>query len=425
MHRLLILLIAAIAPPASSSNAVTIAVTPQISMLDRRVAIAVHAPPGNRVSLHLQTERFGMVFESDATVVTQPSGTFALDDMGLFWSALATHPAARGAQFSRSSDLDPRPYTISARAGGSEQSSTLVRTALDPTTLRTVVDHGSFVATLFSGKDGVCRPGAIVLGGSEGGVPEEQAAVIASHGFTTLALAYFGAAGLPKFLENIPIETVSRAIVFMRANAAVCRNRRLAIVGGSKGAELALVAASTFRDIGVVVAMKPSSVVFSGLGPATAASSWSYRGKPLPFANGTVPQAVYDRISADRKKHRQVAYTPMYLAQLQNNTDEAAIIPVEKISGPVLLVAGGSDELWPSLQMANAIMRRLKSAKRSYEDRLLSYSDAGHSIGIPFGFAKAELAHGELALGGTPEGNERASEDAWPKIMQFLKANAF
>jgi dienelactone hydrolase len=302
----------------------------------------------------------------------------------------------------------------------------LERTALAPDIARKVVDDGLFVATLFSSKSRGCQAGVIVLGGSDGGVPEEEAAVLAAHGFTTLALAYFAAPGLPRSLVNVPIESVERGIAFMKSNAAVCKNRRLGVLGASKGAELALVAATKFNDIRAVVAASPSSVIFGGIGPAPAGtidSSWSYAGKPLPFANGVVPKAVSEQIDAERRAGRPVSYQPEYAAQLQNNTDPAAVITVEQISGPVLLIAGGADELWPSLPMATQIMQRLNERHHPYLDQLLDYPAAGHPIGIPYEFAKAELAHSPLALGGTAEANERASEDSWPKVVRFLGSN--
>src|SRR5262249_12675574 len=154
---------------------------------------------------------------------------------------------------------------------------------------RTVVDDGTFVASLFSAKSGRCRPGIVVLGGSDGGVPEEEAAVLASHGFATLALAYFGAPGLEKTLINIPIERVSQGIAYLHESAAVCPKAKIGILGSSKGAELALVAASRFSTVGAVVAIAPSSVVFGGIGKTESGatgSSWSFGGKPLPFADG-------------------------------------------------------------------------------------------------------------------------------------------
>ena len=100
------------------------------------------------------------------------------------------------------------------------------------------------------------------------------------------------------------------------------------------------------------------------------------------------PSAVQQEISAKEAAHQKAAYVDDYLARLQNNTDPAAIIPVERIAAPILLVAGDADRLWPSAIMAQQIMQRRQSMSSRFADRLLIYSGARHLIGIPYGFAK-------------------------------------
>src|SRR5258708_18671618 len=68
--------------------------------------------------------------------------------------------------------------------------------------------HGVLVLPSSAGK----HPGVLVLGGSEGGVPRQRAAWLASHGFAALALAYFNYEDLPPRLEAIPLEYFGRAI---------------------------------------------------------------------------------------------------------------------------------------------------------------------------------------------------------------------
>jgi hypothetical protein len=75
------------------------------------------------------------------------------------------------------------------------------------------------------------HPAVIVLGGSEGGLPVRSAApLLASHGYATLALAYFGLPGLSCGLINIPLEYFGRAIAHVRA-AIAPRNDFVAVHG--------------------------------------------------------------------------------------------------------------------------------------------------------------------------------------------------
>jgi dienelactone hydrolase len=400
-----------------------IIVQPEESLLDAPIAIHADLRPGTRVTVTLSTHRYGMPFAASASAIVPSDGHLSVG-MDLFWQLMPQGPPTRDIEFRRDIDLAPRSYSVEVSNGThAPLLANLVRRAVNSDVVRTVVDNGPFVATLFSSKNTRCRPGVIVLGGSEGGISEQEAAVIASHGFTALALAYFGLPNLPRSLVNVPLETIERGLSFMKTNAAVCHNRPIGVVGHSKGAELALVAAARFHDVGAVVAFSPSSVVFSGLGdapPGIADSSWSYDGRPLPYANGVVPKAIEDRIAQLEHARQHVSYAPEYLAQLQNNTESQAIIPVETIAGPVLLIAGGADELWPSLVMSRRIMQRLRDHRHPYADTLLGYPAAGHPINIPYQFAKAELKHAFLLLGGSAESNERASEDSWPRVMQFL-----
>jgi len=420
-----------------SAVALGISVSPATSMADRPISIRVSASPGERVRVRLMTQRYGMTFASSATFIAPKSGAIDLaqqapisgsysgsDGMGLFWSAVPGSDAPKPYEFRRDIDLDARHFTLVATDGSQSATASGTRLTLSPDDNRRVVDSGSLVATLFASKTKTCEPGVIVLGGSEGGVPEEEAAVLAAHGFTTLALAYFGAPELPQMLTDIPIESVQRAAVFMQARHEVCRDRRIALIGSSKGAELALLAASKFDVFGAVVAVSPASIVFGGIGTSATdpnPSSWSYRGKALPFANGKVPDNVVAAEQRQRKTHEKVSYRDDYLAQLQNNTEPSAPIPVEQIGAPVLVVAGGADQLWPSEFMARQIAARLKLHKHSYPDELLVCSAAGHQIGTPYQFPIAELAYAGLALGGSGLANERADETSWPKILAFLR----
>jgi dienelactone hydrolase len=443
-HRLRVFLLSAslcavaVAVAARPGRALELSVIPRISMVDRPVEIAVRAAPSSLVRMRFVTQRFGLTFSSDAVFQVPASGVLRLsrsaplsgsyqgtNAMGLFWSAVPTSEAPKPFNAGRDSDLAARPFRIVASSGSQAASASGQRIVVADDVERRVVDSGDFVATMFVHTASGCQPGVVVLGGSEGGVPEEQAAVLASHGLTTMALAYFGAPGLSKSLTDIPIELVQRAIDFMQKQSTVC-DRGVALIGGSKGAELALLAASVFNNVRAVVALKPASVVFYGLfgDTTTLQSSWSYRGQPVPFANGSVSSAIQRELSLQQSSHRRPTYVDDYRARLQNNTDPAAIIKVERIMAPILLVAGSADRLWPSEYMAKQILQRRGSMSEHFADQILLYADAGHLIGMPFVLAKAELAHSSLDVGGSPEADEMASEKSWPVIVEFLQ-NAY
>ena len=82
---------------------------------------------------------------------------------------------------------------------------------------------------------------------------------------------------------------------------------------------------------------------------------------------------------------RPVAYAPFYRSQLRDmRAVERATISVEKIRGPVQLVSGLDDQMWPSSDLADIALRRLETHRRPFPFRHLKYPDAGHMILVPY-----------------------------------------
>src|ERR1051326_4096570 len=87
--------------------------------------------------------------------------------------------------------------------------------------VRTEVRHDGLVGVLFhpepASDSTATLPGILVLGGSEGGLHEIDAAFLAERGYAALALAYYGLPGLPDVLKNIPLEYFATALDYLRA----------------------------------------------------------------------------------------------------------------------------------------------------------------------------------------------------------------
>ena len=154
------------------------------------------------------------------------------------------------------------------------------------------------------------------------------------------------------------------------------KDKRIVVWGGSKGAELALLLASKFDQINGVISMTPSSVAWAGLGPNTwsgnQVSSWTYRGEQIPF----VPYVPFDFRTIVDNQFLEV-YT---LSLKQTDLVEAATIKVENINGPILLISGKEDLMWPTFQMGETIIKRLKDKSFPHWFRHFSYEDTGHSV---------------------------------------------
>ena len=263
-------------------------------------------------------------------------------------------------------------------------------------------------------------PAVLALGGSDGGTPDYFLNLLVPEGFACLALQYWGTSETQRALADIPLERIEHGLHWLAGRAGVTTaDGRLGVVGASRGGELALLSASTFpRLVGPVVAYTPSSVVWEGLDfaqPGTAHSTWTFEGKPLPCVK--FPQDVMAASSP-----RGFSMLPICERGLDNQpaVDRAAI-PVERATGPLLLVSGGDDRVWSAGRMSEMVVDRMKRHGRASDVRHLHYPDAGHML-----FTYTLPADGlappiPMDLGGTPEADAAAHQDAWPQVISHLR----
>ena len=263
-------------------------------------------------------------------------------------------------------------------------------------------------------------PGVLALGGSDGGIPEYFLRLLVPEGFACLALAYFATPDTQRALIEVPLERVERGLRWMRAQPAVAaRGGRLAVVGASKGGELALLVAATFPDlVGPVVVYTPSAVVWAGidfsLSSGAMQSSWSVGGRPLPFV--PYPAGIGPSMGP-----RGMSVRPIYDRGLDNSSavNEAAI-PIERATGPTLLISGGDDAVWPATRMCAMLTERMRAAGRDASVRHLSFPQAGHAL-FPGPSDQAAVPM-QLDFGGSDESAEAAHMTAWPEVIQHLRA---
>jgi dienelactone hydrolase len=262
------------------------------------------------------------------------------------------------------------------------------------------------------------HPGVVALSGSGGGVPLWWADLLAPHGIAVLAAAYFGVEPLSSALCEIPIETVAAAGEWMRRRSEV-QSVGIGLVGGSKGAELALLAAAAYPDLfGPVAAISPSCVAwfgvdFSGEVPnASARSSWTLGARPVPFVP-PVPGIGFERTE------RGLRSVGIYAAALeQTEAAAAAAIPVERAAGPLLLLSGGQDGACPSTVMARIIVDRMNAHGRSADVRHLDFPECGHVVVRPW--ASGQAPSMPFDNGGTAEALDAAHEVALPAVVRHL-----
>src|SRR4030095_5806017 len=187
------------------------------------------------------------------------------------------------------------------------------------------------VGTLFAPAGDDRRPAVLAVGGSGGGLSfaDTIAALLASHGYTSLALAYFRMEGLPETLDRIPLEYFERALAWLAHHPRVDAER-IAGLGGSRGGELVLLLGATFPSIRAVVAYVPSGLVH-GSYPSSGHSAWMLGGEEVPYLR-RMPQEVFDAAVQQAK----VADQPtdwLSIALAHEPSVGPATIRVERING--------------------------------------------------------------------------------------------
>jgi len=240
----------------------------------------------------------------------------------------------------------------------------------------TPVKGVNFDANFFTSKS-EGKYGVIVLTGSGGGKADDTARLIADMGYDVLSLSYFdrsGSALVPETLEMIPLEYFDAPKKWLMARNNT-RNDGVVIYGLSKGAELALVLASHDSEYKAVMALAPSHVVWQG-NPKNFAdimsspSSWSLNGRPLPF----VPYV-------SNAEKESMGFSNRHAASLTNRVAvEKALISVENIDAPILLMSGGNDTNWPASEMGTKICLTVYASNDNASCEHRIFEDGDHLL---------------------------------------------
>jgi pimeloyl-ACP methyl ester carboxylesterase len=289
---------------------------------------------------------------------------------------------------------------------------------------RRPVQKEGLVGTLFSPTaPGDSRPAVVILGGLDGGLQEGSAAALASEGFVALALGYFGPQPLPPELIEVPLEYFAEAIAWLKTQPSVAPNA-IGVIGLSKGGELALLLGATYpEDIKALVGYAPSAVAWRGVYSSLRSffgnpkPSWTLGGEPVPFVDISLRfSEVAGYLTGKFPSLREIFERSL--------DDEAAVtagsIAVEKIEGPVLLVSGTDDQVWPSTRFSEMVVERLKAHEHPFPYEHLRYEGAGHPTGLPYS-GPVNTRAGPMLLGGSLERNGFLNADSWPKVLDFLK----
>ena len=244
------------------------------------------------------------------------------------------------------------------------------------------------------------------------------AGVFKTQGLTTLALAYVLEEGLPKQFSRVPVDTLEAAAKRLHDMGY----EKVGLWGISKGAELALLAGSLLPGlVNAVIAVSPMNTVCQGFAKEKGisfvpGSCWSFHGKEIPYTAYQTQKFPLGEILRKSIRIKDVTMYDLYLPLVQNPNPEA-VIRVEKITGPILLISSKMDNMWPSEPAAKQIMKRLQENNFSYDYRHLSYDYGGHMF-VPMEFGQTKLFKGDR--GKNKEPGLKARLDSLEKTLEFV-----
>ena len=253
---------------------------------------------------------------------------------------------------------------------------------------------------------------------------ETRASLFASRGFITLALGGIppndsGSEMLPPYVE---LEYYEEAAEWLRKYPKVIPGG-IGLYGNCSGSWVALLLASFRSDaIKAVVAVSPL--------PYADVIPFKYRGK------------ISEVIHCDRSKilstedglvMRHAHAQPSVMEDNGSNFKFSAVTPCENISCPVLLIHGTNDMFMNAEYNVRLVYERMNKNGKGHLCSVLRYHGAGHIIEPPYipvcfsslvtAFLSGPFDNPNMVWGGELQANAHAQEDAWPKLLAFLRKN--
>jgi dipeptidyl aminopeptidase/acylaminoacyl peptidase len=260
----------------AKSAHVSLTATPSRALADTPVAVRAQGlAPHAAVTLRASWAGLGGT-RADSSLALRADGDGRLDLRGFdgdrfLWGM---HVTASEDQFALPQNKDSVVHLTLAERGQVVARADLHR-RLGTRALRARVldfDRDGLVGAFLSPATTKRHAAVLAIGGSQGGAgPVDLAALLASHGYPTLALGYFGAPGLPHELERIPLEYFQRGLRWLARQPSVDAGH-MTMLGVSRGGEATLLSAIDFpKLVHAVIALVPEPEVGLALDGRTPA----------------------------------------------------------------------------------------------------------------------------------------------------------
>ena len=236
-----------------------------------------------------------------------------------------------------------------------------------------------FEAVLYDAGNGDDRLLVVIQGLKGLGLPSKYAEMFACKGYSALAMSYYGSVGQPSTMRAIPLEQFRKACDTMKQYENG-RFRRFGIYGNSKGAGMALLAASAVPDISLVIAASSFGHIMQGSGGkrlSPCKAMVSLDGSDFPYVpNKGVFGAFLKRCL---KEHNvRLLY---FFDEWEKRGSADNEIPVEKICGDILFLTSTNDESVPAKKDAELLISRLERFDFEHSYKHINFDNGSHNLG--------------------------------------------
>ncbi len=206
--------------------------------------------------------------------------------------------------------------------------------------------------------------------------------------------------------HSFPLERFGKAIRVIQQRG----NTKIGIVGASTTGMLALVAASSYPELSLTIAMTPCDFVMEGFlqdgkdgmkeRPADGESTVTVGGVPLPYLPYAYRHPQYwQKIQEEAKAGGDmIASRKMFEeSERMHLVREEEKIKVENIKGKLLFVGAEDDVLWDTCKYIRRMNERLKTMPHESEYEMVLYPHGTHFV-FPEGMLRQMLPVGSGLL---------------------------
>uniref|UniRef100_A0A671SBY1 Bile acid-CoA:amino acid N-acyltransferase-like n=1 Tax=Sinocyclocheilus anshuiensis TaxID=1608454 RepID=A0A671SBY1_9TELE len=394
-----------------------LSVQPVRGLVDEKFQFVVtNLPPNQKVTLHSLHqsddkdfwEAFGHYVSDEHGSVTgfkheSLGGTYeGTEPMGLLWSMRPIPGSRHGLRLRKRDIFRPMEVCISVYSGHLSQGFS------QQTPLATSVTERWYVAPgvkRFNIREKEIR-GTLFLPPGSGPYPGYRSALLASHGFASMALEYLAPEDMR--LEDTDASYFEKAYQILK-NHPMVKKDHLAVLGLCLGSVIALSMVSYSKVI------KPQCCV-------------CISGSHLMPVDKSLSELFEEmKNHADKlyvNENNQVIHRNLILSL----PCQSAKVDVGRIKCPLLLVNGDDDQTIPAVESAEDMAMMMEKAGNRHLLEILTYPDAGHLIEPPYSphfratnfklqWTKERIV---MLWGGQTKPHAYAQEDAWKKILAFL-----